>query len=62
MEAPPSLSFFWLKNTLSDAPVKGFYTFNESAHSPMFEEPQRLKEILIKDVLNRSTTLADILK
>ena len=25
----------------------------------MFEEPQRLKEILIKDVLNRSTTLAD---
>ncbi len=42
-----------------EAPVKGFYTFNESAHSPMFEEPQRLKEILIKDVLNRSTTLAD---
>jgi len=42
-----------------DAPVKGFYTFNNSAHSPMFEEPQRLKEILIKDVLNRSTTLAD---
>jgi pimeloyl-ACP methyl ester carboxylesterase len=42
-----------------EAPVKGFYTFNESAHSPMFEEPQRLKEILIKDVLNSSTTLAD---
>ncbi len=42
-----------------EAPVKGFYTFNESAHSPMFEEPQKLKEILIKDVLNRSTTLAD---
>lgn len=42
-----------------EAPVKGFYTFNESAHSPMFEEPQRLKEILIKDVLNGSTTLAD---
>ena len=42
-----------------EAPVKGFYTFNKSAHSPMFEEPQRLKEILIKDVLNRSTTLAD---
>jgi pimeloyl-ACP methyl ester carboxylesterase len=44
-----------------DAPVKGFYTFNESAHSPMFEEPARLKEILIKDVLNSSTSLADIL-
>ncbi len=42
-----------------EAPVKGFYTFNGSAHSPMFEEPQRLKEILMKDVLNRSTTLAD---
>lgn len=42
-----------------EAPVKGFYTFNNSAHSPMFEEPQRLKEILIKDVLNKSTTLAD---
>ena len=42
-----------------EAPIKGFYTFNESAHSPMFEEPQRLKEILIKDVLNKSTSLAD---
>ena len=42
-----------------EAPVKGFYTFDKSAHSPMFEEPQRLKEILIKDVLNRSTNLAD---
>ena len=45
--------------TKIEAPVKGFYTFNESAHSPMFEEPQRLKEILIKDILNRTTTLAD---
>jgi pimeloyl-ACP methyl ester carboxylesterase len=42
-----------------EAPVKGFYTFNESAHSPMFEEPQKLKEILITDVLNITTTLAD---
>jgi len=42
-----------------EAPVKGFYTFNESAHSPMFEEPQKLKEILIRDVLNGSTILAD---
>ena len=42
-----------------EAPVKGFYTFNESAHSPMFEEPRRLKEILIRDVLNRSTSLAE---
>ena len=41
------------------APVKGFYTFKESAHSPIFEEPKRLKEILIEDVLNGTTTLAD---
>jgi pimeloyl-ACP methyl ester carboxylesterase len=47
----------YLKNL--EAPVKGFYTFNRSAHSPMFEEPQRLKEVLIMDVLNGTTTLAD---
>jgi pimeloyl-ACP methyl ester carboxylesterase len=41
------------------APVKGFYTFNESAHSPIFEEPERLNEILINDVLNGKTDLAD---
>jgi pimeloyl-ACP methyl ester carboxylesterase len=41
------------------APVKGFYTFTESAHSPIFEEPERLREILIKDVLNGTTSLAD---
>jgi pimeloyl-ACP methyl ester carboxylesterase len=42
------------------APVKGFYTFNESAHSPVFEEPQRLKDILLKDVINGTTTLSDL--
>lgn len=42
-----------------EAPVKGFYTFNNSAHSPLFEEPQKFMEILITDVLNSSTTLAD---
>jgi pimeloyl-ACP methyl ester carboxylesterase len=41
------------------APVKGFYTFDESAHSPVFEEPQRLNEILTRDVLNGTTSLAD---
>lgn len=44
-----------------EAPVKGFYTFNESAHSPMFEEPKRLVQILTTDVLNNSTGLADSL-
>lgn len=42
-----------------DAPVKGFYTFYNSAHSPIFEEPNRFLEILTKDVLNQTTVLAD---
>lgn len=41
------------------APIKGFYTFNQSAHSPVFEEPLRFKEVMIKDVLNKTNTLAD---
>jgi pimeloyl-ACP methyl ester carboxylesterase len=41
------------------APVKGFYTFEHSAHSPMFEEPARMREILRVDVLNRANALAD---
>ncbi|HSL96142.1 MAG TPA: alpha/beta hydrolase [Thermoleophilia bacterium] len=42
-----------------DAPVKGFYTFERSAHSPMFEEPERLREIMQGDVLTGSIGLAD---
>lgn len=42
-----------------ESPVKGFYIFEKSAHSPLFEEPARLKEILIKDVLNQTTSLAN---
>ena len=41
------------------APIKGFYTFKNSAHSPIFEETQKVKEIMLKDVLNGTTTLAD---
>jgi pimeloyl-ACP methyl ester carboxylesterase len=41
------------------APVKGFYTFRESAHSPIYEEPQRLKEIILNDVLRGTNVLAD---
>jgi len=41
------------------APVKGFYTFNESAHSPIFEEPDKAMRIMCKDVLNGIVTLAD---
>jgi pimeloyl-ACP methyl ester carboxylesterase len=42
-----------------ESPIKGFYTFDKSAHSPMFEEPQKLKEILVQDILNGTTNLAD---
>jgi len=42
------------------APVKGFYTFNQSAHSPMFEEPEKMKQIFRTDVLAGKNKLADI--
>jgi pimeloyl-ACP methyl ester carboxylesterase len=41
------------------APIKGFYTFTHSAHSPLFEEPEKMLEILRTDVLMGSKTLAD---
>ena len=42
-----------------EAPVKAFYTFEDSAHSPLFEEPERARQILTTDVLTESTSLAD---
>lgn len=36
-----------------DAPVKGFFLFEHSAHSPLFEEPQRARKILQSEVLGR---------
>jgi pimeloyl-ACP methyl ester carboxylesterase len=42
-----------------DAPVKGFYTFDRSAHSPLFEEPDKTLQILREDVLNGTSRLAD---
>ncbi len=41
------------------APVKGFYTFEQSAHSPLFEEPARMQTILQRDVLVGANSLAD---
>jgi pimeloyl-ACP methyl ester carboxylesterase len=41
------------------APLKGFYTFSESAHCPMFEEPDKVMAILREDVLNGTNRLAD---
>jgi len=41
------------------APLKGFYTFESSAHSPMFEEPAKMQQIMQKDVLAGTNNLAD---
>lgn len=41
------------------APLKGFYTFEQSAHSPMFEEPEKMQMILREDVLAGANRLAD---
>ena len=51
----------WQKNILHkiNAPIKGFYTFNQSAHTPLFEEPEKANRILINDVKNLRTDLAD---
>jgi pimeloyl-ACP methyl ester carboxylesterase len=42
-----------------EAPVKGFYTFEGSSHSPHFEEPERMRRILREDVLAGANALAD---
>ncbi len=41
------------------APIKGFYTFEQSAHSPIFEEPEKMLKILREDVLVGVNNLAD---
>jgi pimeloyl-ACP methyl ester carboxylesterase len=41
------------------APMKGFYTFHNSAHSPIFEEAFLVKKIIEKDILNNTNSLAD---
>ncbi len=41
------------------APLKGFYTFEQSAHSPLFEEPEKMQHILQEDVLVGVNNLAD---
>jgi pimeloyl-ACP methyl ester carboxylesterase len=41
------------------APVKGFYTFDLSAHSPIFEEPGKVQMIMESDVLRGRNDLAD---
>jgi pimeloyl-ACP methyl ester carboxylesterase len=42
-----------------NAPVKGFYTFEQSAHSPIFEEPEKSGVIIREDILNGQTRHSD---
>lgn len=39
------------------APLKGFYSFEHSAHSPLFEEPAHAVEIFVNDVIQGSIDL-----
>ncbi|WP_395045978.1 alpha/beta fold hydrolase [Flavobacterium sp.] len=52
-----NLSKAYLKKL--DAPLKGFYTFNNSAHSPLFEEPELVRKIFENDILKNNNSLAD---
>lgn len=42
-----------------EAPAKGFYSFEHSAHSPLFEEPERVREIIEQDVFHGTSVHAD---
>ncbi len=41
------------------APLKGFYSFQRSAHSPILEEPEKVRKIMREDVLAATNSLAD---
>jgi pimeloyl-ACP methyl ester carboxylesterase len=42
------------------APAKGFYVFENSAHSPLLEQPQKAHRIVKHDVLAGKTMMADL--
>jgi pimeloyl-ACP methyl ester carboxylesterase len=42
------------------APVRGFYSFQDSAHCPHFEEPEKTRRIMREDVLMGRNGLADL--
>ncbi len=41
------------------APAKGFYTFEQSAHSPLFEEPEKMHLYIKEDVFQGLNNQAD---
>ena len=40
-----------------EAPAKGFYTFEDSAHGPSFEEPEKMLRVMREDVVGGRTGL-----
>jgi len=44
---------------LLTSPLKGFYTFHNSAHSPIFEEPEKVNKILLEDVIRGNINNSD---
>lgn len=52
---PLSLKYF----EKLDAPLKGFYTFDNSAHSPLWKEPDQAIKILTEDILQGNNALYD---
>jgi pimeloyl-ACP methyl ester carboxylesterase len=55
--ASPTLSRAYFD--VIQAPMKGFYAFENSAHSPLFEEPRHAVDILLQDVMTGRNGLAD---
>ena len=39
--------------SLIEAPIKGFYLFENSAHSPFFEEPDKVAQIFNSDIIKK---------
>ena len=39
------------------APIKGFYTFEQSAHSPLFEEPEKMRRFCRRTYWQERITL-----
>lgn len=58
MTANPDLSRAYFDRI--EAPITGLYTFENSAHSPLFEEPDRATEILLQDVMQGTNTFSDV--
>lgn len=58
LTAMPALSRDYFERI--DAPLRGLYLFSNSAHSPLFEEPDRAIAALLEDVMHGRTEHADI--